>query len=400
VVMIEGFDVRTLALTNLLIDFILGVGVLAFARSHPTFKGFNHIGYSYLLLSLCFLFIGLRGYINNWFSIILANSLLIFAFSLLAHGLFIFFHKAHKEFILWSVLIQLLLIPAFIYLTFYNFNIRWRILIVSALLVLIFSFIAFTLLKSKNKHQFLYIIQITFLFCAAFFTYRILWTIAEVNIIAYMQAGIVHGLSFLTLQLLIVIVTFAISWSASDELAKDLALQATIDPLTQTYNRRALESIAEKSFAKARRINTNIVLIIMDIDDFKQINDAYGHQAGDQVLIEFTRRLRDNLREYDTLARYGGEEFLLLLPNTELTIAQTIAEKLRKVIAAPVFLIHKNIHVTVTASFGLALGQGQLLDWEQLMLQADSALYQAKNEGKNKVQTHIGDVINLNKVKS
>ncbi|MCJ8318539.1 MAG: GGDEF domain-containing protein [Colwellia sp.] len=398
--MIEGFDVRTLALTNLLIDFILGLGVLTFARSHPTFKGFHHIGYSYLLLALAFLLIGLRDYISHWFSIIAANSLLIIAFSLLARGLFIFFNKTHKGFVTSSFVIQFLLIPSFIYLTFYNFDTRWRIIIISILLVIIFTYIAVTLFRSKNKHHFLYIIQFSFLFCAAFFAYRTLWTIAEVNLDTYMQAGIVHGLSFLTLQLLTVSVSFAISWSASDELAKDLALQATIDPLTQTYNRRALESIAEKSFAKARRVKTNIVIIIMDIDDFKHINDAYGHQAGDQVLVEFTQRLRDNLREYDTLARYGGEEFLLLLPNTELTIAQTIAEKLRNIIAAPVFLIHKNIHVTITASFGLAMGQGELLDWEQLMFQADSALYQAKNEGKNKVHTHFGDVINLNKVKS
>ncbi len=398
--MIEGFDVRTLALTNLLISFILGFGLLAFAHAHSTFKGFRHIGYSYLCLALCFLFIGLRDYISNWFSIIAANSILLLGFSLLGHGLFLFFKKKDKNFIALSLIIQAILIPAFIYLTFINFNTRWRIILISLFMAIIFFYIATSLIKSKLTHHFLQIIQFVFVFCALFFSYRVMWTITESTINNYMQAGVVHGLSLLIILLLMVIVSFAISWSASNELAKDLAIQATIDPLTQTYNRRALEGFAEKSFAQARRVKTNIVIIIMDIDDFKLVNDDYGHQAGDQVLVEFSRRLKDNLREYDTLARYGGEEFLLLLPNTELSIANKIAEKLREVIAAPVFLINKNIHITITASFGLAVGQGDLLEWEQLISQADNALYQAKSEGKNRVKTHIGDVINFEKIKS
>ena len=398
--MIEGFDVRTLALTNLLISFILGLGLLTFARAHPIFKGFQQIGYSYLLLALSFLLISLRGYISDWFSIIVANSALIFAFSLLGHGLLLFFNKKDSHFIKISIIVQSILIPFFIYLTFVSFDTRWRIILISIILAMIFSYIAISLLKSKQKHNFLHIIQFMFLFSAIFFSYRVISTTVELHIDNYMQAGIVHGLSLLSILLLLVVVSFALSWSASNELAKDLALQATIDPLTKTYNRRALEGFAERSFAKARRVNTNIVIIIMDIDDFKAVNDVYGHQAGDQVLVEFSQRLKTNLREYDTLARYGGEEFLLLLPNTELAVAQTIAEKLRQVIAAPVFLINKNINITITASFGLAVGQGELLDWEVLMSQADSALYQAKNDGKNRVNIHIGDVINFDKLES
>jgi len=398
--MIEGFDVRTLALTNLLTSFILSLGLLTFAHSHPTFKGFREIGYSYLLLALSFLLIGLRGYISNWVSIVAANSIFVFGFSLLGHGLLLFFYKKDQYFINLSTAFQIILIPSFIYLTFYSFDTRLRIILISTFMAVMFFYLAVTLLKSKDKHNFLRIIQSIFVFSAIFFIYRIIWTFTELGINGYMQAGVVHGLSLLSIQLLLVIVSFALSWSASSELAKDLAIQATIDPLTKTYNRRALESFAEKSFAKARRIKTNIVIIIMDIDDFKQVNDVYGHQAGDQVLIEFSQRLKDNLREYDTLARYGGEEFLLLLPNTELVVAKTIAEKLRKVIAAPVFLINKNINVTITASFGLSVGQGELLDWEQLMSQADTALYLAKNEGKNTVKVHVGDVINFDKLES
>ena len=183
------------------------------------------------------------------------------------------------------------------------------------------------------------------------------------------------------------------SWSASEQLAKDLELQATIDHLTQTFNRRALEGLAKKEIAQAKREDSNLVVIIMDIDDFKAVNDEYGHVAGDQVLTEFSQRLKDNLREYDSIARYGGEEFLLLLPNTEADIAMVVAEKLRKAIAAPVFLIGENVHVAITASFGIAFNKGANIEWRQLLLQSDQALYLAKYQGKNQVQLFSTEVV-------
>jgi two-component system cell cycle response regulator len=133
----------------------------------------------------------------------------------------------------------------------------------------------------------------------------------------------------------------------------------------------------------------------MDIDDFKAVNDEYGHVAGDQGLKEFSLRLKENLREYDSIARYGGEEFLLLLPNTEKDIAVVVAEKLRRTIAAPVFLVNERTNIAITASFGVAISKGKNIEWRQLLSQADQALYLAKSLGKNQVQLYSSKVTSI-----
>ncbi|MFT5758423.1 MAG: diguanylate cyclase (GGDEF)-like protein [Alteromonadaceae bacterium] len=386
--MIEGFDLRTLALTNLLLGVVLGIGLLTFVRVHPLFLSFKKIGYGYLLLAFCFLLIGLRHYVDDWFSIIFANTLLVISIKILGEGLLDFFNVQHQNFSRFSNILVISILPLFIYLTLFNEDTNLRIVIISLFISLQFIYIAFHLKNNKEiiNHQFILILHYTYLLSGLLFTFRALWTVSENHINSYMQAGLVHSLALIILQLMIIITSFALSWSASEQLVKDLELQATIDHLTQTYNRRALEGIAKKEIAQAQREDSNLVAIIMDIDDFKAVNDDYGHGAGDQVLVEFSQRLKDNLREYDSIARYGGEEFLLLLPNTEVNIAMVIAEKLRKVIAAPVFLINENTNITITASFGVASNKGKHIQWRQLLSQADQALYSAKRLGKDQVQ--------------
>ena len=330
--MIEGFDVRTLALTNLLLGVVVGFGLLLFARTHPSFKGFSQLGFSYLLLALSFLLIGLRHYVSDWVSIILANLTLLTSVAILGVGLLLFFNIDRKKLIIISIVLSLLLVPLFIYFTFYEKNTNLRIVIISIFISIQFLQIAFQLRKNKESlnHHFIKLLYFTFLISGLFFIFRTLWTLSESHIDSYMNAGIIHGLALVIFQLVIIITGYIVSWCATEKLAKNLELQATIDPLTQAFNRRALEAIAKKEIAQARRLGHDFVIIIMDIDDFKCVNDDYGHLAGDEVLIEFSQRLKGNLREYDTLARFGGEEFLLLLPNTDAETAIKVAEKLRK----------------------------------------------------------------------
>ncbi len=399
--MIEGFDIATLALTSVLLGVLLGVGLLTFAPVHPAFHGFKQLGCSYLLLAISFLLIGMHNYLNDWLTIVLGYATLLLSFTLLGCGLFNFFKISQKKLISLSLLLQITLISSLSYLTFIDNNPYWRQIMVSFIVSCLLIYVVANLKKTNdNHHSFLYIIRSALLFCGLCFFFSALWQVSRISQINSTDNAFIQALSLIILQCLNIIICFSMSRSASDRLAQSLAEQATIDPLTQTFNRRALQEFAEKALAQAKRINTNIVIIIMDIDNFKKVNDEYGHQAGDQVLIEFSRRLRDNLREYDILARFGGEEFLLLLPNTELESALTISEKLRDTIASPVFLIKENTHVTITASFGVAIGKGESLDWKQMISQADIALYQAKNEGKNRVKIHCGDIIPLGQTQS
>jgi diguanylate cyclase (GGDEF)-like protein len=148
--------------------------------------------------------------------------------------------------------------------------------------------------------------------------------------------------------------------------------QALTCPLTGLPNRRALEMALEREAARVERGEKPFALILLDLDDFKRVNDERGHQEGDGLLRRVAQYLKTHVRQGDLVGRWGGEEFVVLLPATDLLGAERLAERLREGIAA----------LGVTASFGVALYQGDL---QGLFLRADQALYQAKALGKNRV---------------
>lgn len=159
-----------------------------------------------------------------------------------------------------------------------------------------------------------------------------------------------------------------------------LAEQATTDPLTGIANRRRLDDELGRLTAQSRRYGQPLSVVLIDLDLFKAVNDHYGHEIGDQVLIETVRRLAATVRDADLLGRWGGEEFLLLAPNTDHAAANALAERCRQAIAeAPMPSAGE-----VTASFGVATHAADD-DSRSLMRRADLALYTAKAEGRDRV---------------
>lgn len=164
---------------------------------------------------------------------------------------------------------------------------------------------------------------------------------------------------------------------------------AVIDPLTGLYNRRYAEShlhrIAEQAAAKGQ----SYALMVFDIDHFKQINDRYGHAAGDQVLIKLADRLRSNFRSIDLIARIGGEEFLIGMPDTSIAQAQIAAERMRRTVSRKTFVLSDGMPaIRITISAGVAVDQlveQKSIPTTQLFDQADAALYEAKNSGRDRV---------------
>ena len=158
--------------------------------------------------------------------------------------------------------------------------------------------------------------------------------------------------------------------------------QANTDGLTELPNRRHFEEALETEISRAERFDGSLALILADLDDFKQVNDRYGHQAGDDVLRTFADILRTTVREIDLPARYGGEEFAVLLPQTDLEGAHQLAERLRRALAARPMSTHPGGLVAVTASFGVAAFPDAPTP-AALFASADEALYRAKRAGKN-----------------
>ncbi len=161
---------------------------------------------------------------------------------------------------------------------------------------------------------------------------------------------------------------------------------AVTDGLTGLNNRRYLDNHLKLLFDRANARGRALSVCLTDIDRFKSINDTYGHDAGDEVLKELAARIRSTVRGADLACRYGGEEFVVVMPDTSLDMAATIAERLRGAIEGkPFHLSASGIDLNVTASLGIAALSATVQTPTQLMKSADQALYEAKNAGRNRV---------------
>ncbi|MBF0203720.1 MAG: diguanylate cyclase [Desulfamplus sp.] len=162
---------------------------------------------------------------------------------------------------------------------------------------------------------------------------------------------------------------------------RELEILAITDRLTGICNRLKLDEVFAQELVRSKRYDLDFSVIIMDIDHFKRVNDTYGHQVGDTVLVEMSQLLMEHLRKVDVPGRWGGEEFLLICPETDLKNAILIAEKLCHTIAEFDFSVVKR----ATASFGVASYlKGD--DVKNMMSRADAALYRAKELGRNRVE--------------
>lgn len=168
------------------------------------------------------------------------------------------------------------------------------------------------------------------------------------------------------------------------DITQDVML-ATTDPLTSIYNRRYMNEFLVKEAERSRRTERNFSVVVTDVDDFKKINDTYGHASGDIVLKEIVGGMIKTTREYDTLGRYGGEEFLLILPEVDKATAIVVCERLRRNIEEHEIELADGDRISVTASFGIASFGEDGSAPDDLLVKADERLYKAKRAGKNRV---------------
>ena len=163
------------------------------------------------------------------------------------------------------------------------------------------------------------------------------------------------------------------------------------DVLTGWHNRRYLQVRLTEEMARAKRDQANLVCLMLDLDHFKQVNDTYGHAAGDEVLRELSHRIESQVRGSDVAARYGGEEFVILLPHTDVESGGLLAERIRRIVSATPVVFGDEKELTITASIGIACARPRESDFdmktlgESLIARADVALYRAKSAGRNRI---------------
>lgn len=165
----------------------------------------------------------------------------------------------------------------------------------------------------------------------------------------------------------------------------------TTDSLTMIYNRRFFEKALDRAYHEHKRYKKSFSIVMLDIDHFKQVNDQYGHKAGDEVLVATAKAIRNNLRKCDICARYGGEEFIIILPETSFDGAHAIAEKIRQIIAGnqiSLSTIHSESTLNITASLGVMELTDNIDSTSKLIIECDKYLYLAKEEGRNTTRPH------------
>ncbi|MDO8484335.1 MAG: diguanylate cyclase [Candidatus Limnocylindrales bacterium] len=160
---------------------------------------------------------------------------------------------------------------------------------------------------------------------------------------------------------------------------------ATVDQLTGVLNRQAILAELEKEIDRAARYGHQLSVVMVDLDHFKRLNDSHGHAAGDVMLRQIAEILRTNLRTVDVVGRFGGEEFLVVLPETDVDAAASLAEKLRRLVGRHEIVLQDGFRAAATLSAGVAGGFGGHLELEALVRDADNAMYTAKALGRDQV---------------
>jgi diguanylate cyclase (GGDEF)-like protein len=178
---------------------------------------------------------------------------------------------------------------------------------------------------------------------------------------------------------------FLMGGNVETEYHEEIYRLTIIDGLTEIHNKRYFLEFLDRELARSSRHNRPLALIMLDIDHFRNINNQYGHLGGDYTLREIAVRIKGNIRKEELFARYGGEEFALVLPETSLEGALTVAERVLSVINQTAFVFEeKSFQVTVSAGVVMTQGEAEISPLE-LIRRADEKLYQAKNDGRNRV---------------
>jgi len=242
--------------------------------------------------------------------------------------------------------------------------------------------VAFSVFKSNNRQQLLTLLGFAILLCSTFIfleshSHIISKTMLPLELVRFYYYCSMIG-TFAGLY--VVLLFFSLELSRTKQ---DLQIMATTDPLTELNNRRSFLSYGNDYFRFGCNTQKTFCVLMIDVDHFKTINDTYGHLAGDLVLKELGIFLKNTFRKTDCPARYGGEEFSVILPDTSCDEGMEIGNKIRTLIESKRFVIQENLQIQLTVSIGIACFEHNYESFDQLLSKADSALYRAKENGRN-----------------
>lgn len=381
-----SFDIRTALLLGAFLTTLIGV-LLFLVRRHlatslqPALRWWIA---ATLLQPVGFLLIGLRGQISEWWSTVFSNGVIALAFSCFAVSLRVFngSPQRRERFV---VLIAITLGLAY-YFGLAHPDIALRIGTVSIVFAILLGSSARAIYRRGQAISTInHVTGGLFALGTVLMAYRAgvylfqpppatsIFVATPLQVLTYGMGG-----------LLPVVSTVGFLLMCTERSQMELSQAARLDYLTGICNRRAIDDLASRAIAAARRHGMPLAMMIVDVDHFKRINDELGHEAGDQALVETVKRIREGLRTEDLVGRLGGEEFIAVMPNTDGPSALAAAERVRSAFGqSPMAIAGASMPVTV--SVGVALLQAEDRQFSTLLRRADRAMYAAKAAGRNRV---------------
>ena len=376
-------DPRTLVVASLMSALLLGAVSIAFAAMRGSSRVIGAWGVAMLVLAAGMLGLALRDLIPDWISIVAANTMIVAAMVLTLRSLRRFLGSRPRDLLGWGLTGAL-----FVYLLL--FALVWPSNV--ARTVAISTAVAIMAVRAA-----LLLHQLAPAACrlSCRFTEIVLWLTAAMTAVRgvgilivpsedMMAPGPLNAATFLFYAAFIIVATLGAMWMEIESLQGDLVRSAHYDSLTGIYNRGTFLEECARELSRCARGGSAFSLAVFDLDHFKLVNDRYGHPVGDRVLKSFAEVLRASIRKHDTVGRYGGEEFALLMPHTGKDTAARVAERVRREVETRGVMVDAR-RIEVTVSGGVAAYGPDGEDWDTLLSAADTALYAAKDAGRNRI---------------
>jgi diguanylate cyclase (GGDEF)-like protein len=378
-------DPRSLVAASVLSAVLMGSVSIGFAALSGSSRIIGSWGRAMLLLAFGLLGLGMRDYVPLWLSAVVGNTLIVAAIALAMRALRVFVGGAPRDVMTW-VLLAALFVLLVVFTEVQPSHVGRAIAISAALGIVALR--AARLLHRKAPAACKLSSRVTeyvFWGMAVLTALRIVGTLLFPPPSA-LAAGPFNSAVFLLYSGFIIVSTLSVMWMEIESLQSELVRAARYDALTGLYNRGTFLEEFEREVSRCARGGPAFSLAVFDLDRFKRLNDQYGHPFGDRVLKAFAEVLRADIRKHDAVGRYGGEEFALLMPNTGKETAMRVAERVRRDLETRGISVDgKRVEVTVSGGIATYGVEGE--DWDTLLSAADTALYEAKNSGRNRVIT-------------
>lgn len=351
--------------------------VLLFMRRHypPSIRGVGAWAAAPLLWLASTVLFGARGIIPDWFSLVLANQLLVLGTVTYYMGTRSFMGQP-LTWRRWNWVMAGTTI-VFITLTYWLPNYALRVGFFSIVMGAIYIAQMRFMLRHGGRNFPVRLVEVVLALHMVVLATRLISILTGNTGADLMEPSLFQTLYIGAYVITVLMLSIGAVLMATDRLRTELEHLATHDSLTQSLNRRALLQRCEDELERAQRYGNGPSIMMLDLDNFKAVNDTRGHQHGDAVLVHFAERTRQVLRRADRLGRYGGEEFLVLLPGADTAAATSVAQRIHATLAAGHAL-------DCQVSIGLTSWTGPHETLDAMLSRADAALYRAKNEGRNR----------------